>query len=77
MDTALFFSIAFSGALSWIAPGVDVAWAGEPVPLLGVGPAVPLWVSLALADWGVKLSLALLALVPFRVIVTRILPDTA
>ncbi len=66
VDTALFFSIAFSGALSWIAPGVDVAWAGEPVPLLGVGPVAPLWVSLAIADFSVKTAIAMLALVPFR-----------
>jgi len=77
LDTVLFFSIAFSATFAYIEPLNDVSWAGEVLPLLGVGPAAPLWVSLALADWLVKLSLALLALVPFRVIVTRILPDTA
>ncbi len=68
-DTALFFSIAFSGTLIWLEPGNDVSWAGEVLPLLGVGPMVPLWVSLAVADWMAKLALALLALVPFRIIV--------
>ncbi len=77
VDTVLFFSIAFSAAFTYIEPLNDVSWAGEVLPLLGVGPAVPLWVSLALADWLVKLSLAMLALVPFRAIVTRISPDTA
>lgn len=72
LDTALFFSIAFSASLSFIEPGNDVSWATEALPLLGVGPVVPLWVSLAVADWGVKLSLALIALVPFRLIVGRI-----
>lgn len=71
VDTALFFSIAFSGAFVWLEPGNDVSWAGEVLPLLGHGPAAPLWVSLALADWTVKLLLALLALVPFRVIVGK------
>ena len=71
VDTALFFTIAFSGALSFIEPGNDVSWAGEILPLLGVGPLAPLWVSLAVADWGVKLVLALVALVPFRLIVRR------
>ncbi len=70
VDTILFFSIAFSASLSFIEPTNDVSWAGEVLPLLGAGPLVPLWVSLAVADWGVKLALALLALVPFRVIVT-------
>ena len=77
LDTVLFFSIAFSASFAFIEPLNDVSWAGKVLPLLGIGPLVPLWVSLALADWMVKLSLALLALVPFRVIVTRILPDTA
>lgn len=72
VDTAIFFSVAFSGALSFVHPATDVSWASEAVPLLGVGPVAPLWVSLAVADWGVKLSLALLALVPFRLITARL-----
>jgi len=71
VDTALFFSIAFSGALSWIDPATDVAWAAETVPLLGYGAPAPLWVSLAVADWAVKLTLALVALIPFRVLTER------
>ena len=77
LDTALFFTIAFSTQLVFLEPANDVSWANEVLPLLGVGPQVPLWVSLALADWMVKLSLALVALVPFRAIVTRISPDVA
>jgi hypothetical protein len=72
VDTAIFFTIAFSGALTWIEPGNDVSWAGDMLPLLGTGPVVPLWVSLGFADWLVKLSLALLALVPFRIIVGKL-----
>ena len=71
-DTALFFSIAFSDALSFVDPSTDVAWANEVLPILGVGPMAPLWVSLAIADWMVKLSLALIALIPFRMIVGRL-----
>jgi uncharacterized integral membrane protein (TIGR00697 family) len=69
VDTALFFAIAFSATLAFVAPAVDVAWAGEVLPLLGHGPAVPLWVSLAVADYGVKTAIALLALVPFRLVI--------
>jgi uncharacterized PurR-regulated membrane protein YhhQ (DUF165 family) len=72
VDTVLFFTIAFSGALTWIEPSNDVSWAGDMLPLLGAGPVVPLWVSLGFADWLVKLSLALLALVPFRIIVGKL-----
>ena len=71
VDTALFFSIAFSATLSFIEPANDVSWAGDMLPLLGAGPVAPLWVSLAVADWMVKIALALLALIPFRLIVLR------
>ena len=71
LDTAIFFTVAFSGALTVLEPGNDVSWAGEALPLLGLGPVAPLWVSLGLADWLVKLSLALIALVPFKLIVSK------
>ena len=76
IDTALFFFIAFSGALAAVLPG-DVAWANEVLSILGAGPAAPLWVSLAIADWGVKLALALVALVPFRLLTRKIMPHAA
>lgn len=71
LDTALFFSIAFSAGLAWIAPSVDVAWANAPVSLVGLGPVAPLWVSLAAADFAVKLAIALIALIPFRLVLRR------
>jgi uncharacterized integral membrane protein (TIGR00697 family) len=71
LDTVIFFSIAFSATLSFIAPHVDVGWANEPVPLLGRGAVAPLWMSLAVADFGVKFAIAVFALAPFRVIVGR------
>ncbi|MEX5730049.1 putative integral membrane protein (TIGR00697 family) [Rhodovulum iodosum] len=77
VDTVLFFTIAFSSWLAVLEPGNDVAWANEALPLLGVGPVAPLWMSLALADWGVKLALALVALVPFRLIVGRLMARVA
>ena len=77
VDTALFFTLAFSASLTFFGPEADAAinWAWEPVPFLGAGAPVPLWVSLGFADWLVKLSLALLALVPFRLIVTKLSPS--
>lgn len=77
LDTFLFFSIAFSSALSFLAPSVDVAWAAEPTPLLGFGPLFPYWASLATADFSVKLALALIALLPFRLVVLRLTRQTA
>ncbi|GHA59601.1 membrane protein [Amylibacter ulvae] len=72
LDTAIFFTIAFSARLAMIEPTNDVSWANELVPLLGAGAMLPLWVSLAIADWGVKLVLALIALIPFRLLAQRL-----
>ena len=78
VDTALFFTIAFAGFVSFGAAfDADVAWALDPAPLLLVGPMTPLWVTLALADWGVKLAVALIALVPFRLITSGKTADVA
>ncbi len=74
LDTLLFFSISFSGVLSFLHPATDVSWASEMLPLLGSGPLAPLWVSLAVADWSVKLGIALIALIPFRIITAQLLP---
>ena len=77
LDTALFFTIAFSASLSFLEPANDVSWAGDILPVLGHGPEAPLWVSLAIADWLVKLALALIALVPFRLITRKVLAQVA
>lgn len=77
LDTLIFFTIAFSAALIFIEPGNDVSWAGVEMQLLGSGPIVPLWVSLAIGDWLVKLAMAIVALVPFRVIVGKMIAKVA
>jgi len=71
VDTAIFFSIAFAGAFNAFSANAaaQVMWAQDPVPFLNAGPLVPLWVSLAVADWGIKVLVAVCALVPFRLIV--------
>ena len=69
VDTVIFFTIAFAGFLSFGAVAdANIAWAQDSAPLLLTGPDMPLWVTLGLADWGVKLAVALVALVPFRAI---------
>lgn len=72
LDTALFFTIAFSATLVFIEPSNDVSWAGEVLPILGFGPVAPLWVSLGIADFFVKMLLVLVALIPFRVLSARL-----
>jgi uncharacterized PurR-regulated membrane protein YhhQ (DUF165 family) len=79
LDTFLFFSIAFWSGLTVFgaAETASAAWASEPVPLLGFGPTTPLWISLALADWCVKLGLAAVALIPFRIIIGKLRTELA
>lgn len=72
LDTVVFFTVAFSAALTFLEPGNDVSWATAPTPLLGIGPEAPFWVSLAMGDWTVKLLLAIFALMPFRLAVRRL-----
>ena len=72
IDTALFFTIAFSATLSFgAAADGEVSWAWDAAPFMLTGPDAPLWVTLAVADWGVKIAIALIALIPFRLIVGR------
>ena len=71
LDTVIFFSTAFSATFAFLEPAVDVSWATAPTPLLGLGPEAPFWVSLAVGDWLVKLLLAGVALLPFRLALAR------
>ena len=77
LDTFLFFSISFSTVFNWLETANIPDWAQGAVPLLGSGPEMPLWASLALADWMVKLALSLIALVPFRILVLYLVERSA
>ncbi|MEX0284174.1 MAG: queuosine precursor transporter [Paracoccaceae bacterium] len=75
VDTALFFTIAFAAFVPFSDnANAAISWAWDPAPFLKFGPMVPLWVTLAVADWMVKLTIALIALVPFRAIVGQLRP---
>jgi uncharacterized integral membrane protein (TIGR00697 family) len=70
VDTAVFFSIAFAAAFAFVGP--DEAFALEQAPLLGLfGTQTARWISWALGDLGVKLLIAVFALIPYRLIVAR------
>ena len=68
LDTVIFFSLAMAPAFAGLDTlfGRDDGSLGFPAPLLGIGGEVPLWVSLALGDFLVKLSLAVLMLAPYK-----------
>ena len=72
IDSMIFFTIAFAASLTFLEPSSDVSWAAVSGPLLGSGPMVPLWVSLAVADWGVKFGIAVFGLLPFRLIIAKV-----
>ena len=65
VDTALFFAIAFAPIFGGLDFGGEDGSLGFGVPLFGVGPAVPLWVSLALGDLIVKALVTLVLIVPY------------
>lgn len=75
LDTALFFFVAFSGAMVGLL-GADhnTEFFNEAVATPFGGAEMTRWIGTAFVDWLVKLSIALIALVPFRMIVTKISP---
>ena len=77
VDTVLFFSIAFAARFAMLdtSLGLDDGSLGFTVPFLG-GEA-PLWVSLALGDFCVKIVMALVALVPYGALLNVLRPAKA
>jgi uncharacterized PurR-regulated membrane protein YhhQ (DUF165 family) len=73
VDTAIFFTLAFSGSVTLGFGAED--WAVSPAPLLGFGAMAPFWVSLALGDFVVKMLIALAALGPYRLLMGQRLAE--
>ena len=70
LDTVLFFSLAFAAPFAWLDTSFGRADGSLafPAPLLGVGPEVELWVSLAAGDFIVKLLIAAALLAPYKML---------
>ena len=68
LDTAIFFSLAMAPAFAGIDAlfGMADSSLAFSAPLLGFGPEVELWTSLALGDFMVKLVLAVALLAPYK-----------
>lgn len=82
LDTVIFFGLAMAPAFAGIDAlfGMEDSSLAFPAPLLGIGPEVELWQSLALGDFLVKLVLAVLLLAPYKTVrdlVLRRMPATA
>ena len=77
IDTALFFSIAFSAsAAALLGTDHNTEFFNEVVAT-PFGPDLTRWIGTAGVDWCVKVSIALVALVPFRLIVGRMMARVA
>ena len=75
LDTILFFGIAFSARFAFIdaATGMEDGSLGFPVPFW-LGGEVPLWVSLAIGDFCVKMAVGLVMLAPYGVLMSWLIP---
>lgn len=67
VDTALFFTLAFAGAVTDVAVYGPIGW----------GIAAPVWVAWAVTDFLVKVAMALLMLVPYGVLLRVVVPADA
>ena len=72
VDTILFFSLAFAAKFVMLDTmlGREDGSLAFPVPFFGFGVEVPLWISLAAGDYGVKLLIALSMLIPYRLLLS-------
>ena len=73
LDTALFFFIAFSATASGVLGTDHNTEFFNEVVATPFGTDLTRWIGTAGVDWCVKVGIALLALVPFRVIVGKMM----
>jgi queuosine precursor transporter len=76
VDTVLFFSIAFAARFAFLdtALGQEDGSLGFTVPFMGA--EVPLWVSLAIGDFCVKLAISAVMLLPYGALLGLLKPAT-
>ena len=78
LDTLLFFSIAFAASFSFVGANDDFAIANAPI--LGVfALEAPRWISWAFGDFGAKITVGLIMLLPYGALmnVLKPMPDLA
>ncbi|MFN4272237.1 MAG: queuosine precursor transporter [Aliihoeflea sp.] len=77
VDTVLFFSLAFAASFAFLDTGfgMEDGSLGFAVPFFGT--EVPLWVSLALGDFCVKMLVGLVMLAPYGVLLSVLKPAAA
>lgn len=77
VDTVLFFSLAFAASFAFLDTGLGLedGSLGFAVPFFGA--EVPLWVSLAFGDFGVKMLVGLVMLAPYGALLAVLKPAPA
>lgn len=77
IDTIIFFSLAFAARFAFLDTGfgLEDGSLGFAVPFFGA--EVPLWVSLALGDFTVKIAIGVLMLAPYGALLSVLRPMSA
>lgn len=77
LDTVIFFSLAFSAHFAVLDTMFGIADGSLAFPTTLLGGEAPLWVSLALGDFSVKLMIGLAMLVPYGALLSVLRPAPA
>lgn len=74
VDTILFFSIAFAGSFAWIDAMTNMPDSSLSFPASFLGLEMPLWSSLALGDFMIKVLMSIIMLLPYGAILAIFAP---
>lgn len=77
LDTAIFFSLAFSVPFAFLDTGFGLSDGSLAFPTALFGGQAPLWMTLALGDLSVKIIMGLLMLVPYGALLNVLKPTPA
>lgn len=74
IDTVIFFSLAFAARFAFLDTAFGLEDGSLAFPVAWLGTEVPLWVSLAVGDFCVKLAIALAMLAPYGALLSVLKP---
>ncbi|WP_273756260.1 VUT family protein [Bartonella sp. MM73XJBT] len=70
LDTVVFFALAFSSSFAFIDQMTDYADSSIIESTLWGGVGIPVWFSLAIGDFSIKIIMSLFMLIPYRTILS-------
>jgi len=74
LDTIIFFSLAFASIFAFLDTGLGLPDGSLAFPVAWGAVEMPLWVSLALGDFSVKILIDLLMLLPYGALLRVLMP---